>query len=308
MRLRYRKSVRAAKMNILVHICGEFGFFIVLLLFAQVSFAQTALSGEAISASAQGAGLTVTPSGREQPFIEKNPYGEINWTDGYIIAYGKAEITKGLDKDICISMARRAALLDAHARALEMIQEINLDGDTTVKSFVSKNSRLFYRLKGVIASVEPFEHQEVNGFYTVKIKLPFYGVKGVQAVFLNAYVKSSIQNPAAQASGARVVIDARGMGLKPAMFVGVKDQTGKTVYTAKDVDAAALKNKGMAQYVTSVTVKQNDVLFNAMAVSGKENGTIVISPSDEEKLKQADRNGDALSNGNVVIITDPPHT
>lgn len=257
------------------------------------------------SEPAQTTGLSVSSSASGD-LIEKNPYGEINWTNGTIIAYGKAVITMGLDKDICNSMARRAAILDAHARVLEMIQRINLDGDTTVHGFVSKNSRLFYRLKGLLARVEPFEEHADNGFYNVKIEVPFYGVRGVQAIFLNAYIKSGIRKAQEQASGARVVINAKGTGLKPALFVNIKDQSGKTVYTAKDVGTAVLKNNGMAHYVTSATLLQDDVQIHAVAASGKQKGNIVISSPDAEKLKQTDKNGSALSNGNVVIISDSP--
>ncbi len=253
----------------------------------------------------QSAGLSVTPSASQSPFIEKTPYGEINWTDGYIIAYGKGKITKGLNEDICNAMAKRAAMLDAHARVLEMIQNVNLDGDTTIKGFVSKDSKLFYRLKGLIARVEPFEENKENGFYNVKIKIPFYGAKGVQAVFLNAYLRSTITKTGTAASDKRIVIDARGTGLKPSMFVKIMDDKNKDVYTAKDVDRAMLKSKGMVEYVTSTTLQSGDVEAKTLKAEGKQDGNIVVSSSDADRIKQAG-NDSALSNGNVVVITDSP--
>ncbi len=238
-------------------------------------------------------------------FIEKTPYGEINWTDGYIIAYGKGAIPKGLNQDICDSMAKRAAILDAHARALEMAQNINLDGDSTVKGFVSKDSRLFYRLKGLIARVVPFDQYKNGDFYNVKIKVPFYGMRGMQVVFLNAYIKSNSKSVKALPTNNRIVIDARGTGLKPALFVRIKDQTGNNVYTVKDVDRSSLQHRGMIQYVTSTTIQPDDVQAKAVNAYGRQNGNIVISSSDADKLKQKGSDS-ALSSGNVVVITDSP--
>jgi hypothetical protein len=238
-------------------------------------------------------------------FIEKTPYGEINWTDGYIIAYGKGDIPKGLNQDICDSMAKRAAILDAHARALEMAQGINLDGDSTVKGFVSKDSRLFYRLKGLIARVVPFDQYKNGDFYNVKIKVPFYGMGGMQVVFLNAYIKSNNKSVKALQTNNRIVIDARGTGLKPALFVRIKDQTGNNVYTVKDVDRSSLQHRGMIRYVTSTTLQPDDVQAKAVKADGRQNGNIVISSSDADKLKQKGSDS-ALSSGNVVVITDSP--
>ena len=250
------------------------------------------------------AGLAVTQSATGE-LIDRTPYGEINWTQGYIIAYGKGEIPKGLNKEICDSMAKRAALIDAHARALELAQGVNLDGDMSVGKYVSKNSRLFYRLKGLVARVKPFEQNRENDVYSIKIKVPFYGINGVQTVFLNSYVKTGNKSIALSPTDKRIVIDARGTGLKPAMFVRIEDQSGNNIYSAQDVSRNALQNKGMVQYVTATTITQTDIQATALKADGRQNGNIVLSPADAGKLKQ-DGIRSALSGGNVVVITDSP--
>ncbi len=244
------------------------------------------------------ANLAVTQSATGD-LIDRTPYGEINWTQGYIIAYGKGDIPKGLNKDICDSMAKRAALIDAHARALEMAQGVNLDGDMSVGTYVSKNSRLFYRLKGLVARVKPFEQYKENDVYTIKIKVPFYGINGVQTVFLNSYIKPVNKSIPPSPAKSRIVIDARGTGLKPAMFVRIEDQTGKNIYSAQDVSRSVLQNKGMVQYVTATTIKQSDIQAKALKADGRQSGNIVISPGDAGKLKQS-------GSGNVIVITDSP--
>jgi hypothetical protein len=283
---------------------GRHNLFWLSLFFMMISFSSLSFAGTIAEHMTSTSGMVVTQTS-VSPLIEETPYGKINWTDGYVIAYGKAKIAKGLNHDVCICIAKRAAILDARARALEMIQEVNLDGNITVKGFVSKDSRLFYRLKGLIARMKPFKQYKHEDFYNVEMKVPFYGVYGIEVVFLNAYVKSNNKRIKGLSTDNRIIIDARGTGLKPALFVKIKDQTGKNVYTTKDVDTAYLQNKGMVQYVTSTSIQQGDVQIKALNVDGRQDGNIVISSSDAAMFKQMD-NDNAISDGNVVVITDSP--
>ncbi|MCL5278152.1 MAG: hypothetical protein M1517_10335, partial [Deltaproteobacteria bacterium] len=101
----------------------------------------------------------------------------------------------------------------------------------------------------------------------------------------------------------RVVIDARGTGLRPALFVKIKDQTGRDIYTARDVSMSRLQDRGMAEYVTSTATEQGDVVVRALSAAGPEHSDIVVSFADADRLTGADG---ALPGGNVVIIADPP--
>ena len=273
--------------------------FLMMWSFPVLSFAGTGADESGVKVTTTGtAGLPVTQSATGD-LIDRTPYGEINWTQGYIIAYGKGDIPKGLNEDICDSMAKRAALIDAHARALEMAQGINLDGDISVGKYVSKNSRLFYRLKGLVARVKPFEQYRGNDIYTIKIRVPFYGINGIQTVFLNSYVKQNNKSISPPPAKGRIVIDARGTGLKPAMFAKIEDQTGENVYTAQDVSRSVLQEKGLVQYVTATTITQGDIQAKALKADGRQNSNIVISPGDAGKMKQA-------GSVNVIVITDSP--
>lgn len=256
------------------------------------------------TSTAAEAGLSVTPLTVESPLIEKTPYGEINWTSGYIVAYGTGAITRGLDQDICDTLAQRAALLDAHTKVLAIIQHINIDGNATIRSFVAKNDKLLYSLKGLIARVKPFEENKADDLYHVRIRVPFYGVKGIQAIFLETYLRSGSANSSAAPSDKRIVIDARGTGVRPSLFVRIITDSGRTVYTARDVDRSVLRSKGMAAYRISTTSRSGDTDIKALQAEGKQSGNLVISSSDAETLKQPD-NKRAFSNGHVVIITDP---
>lgn len=259
-------------------------------------------SGEGMTAGTAVLSVTQSATG---DLIDTTPYGEVNWTQGYIIAYGRGIIPQGVNQDICDSMAKRAAMLDAHARALEIAQGLNIDGDSTVSRFVAKNSRLLYRLKGLIARVKPFDQEKENGFYTVKIKVPFYGINGIQVVFLRSYIKSDTAAVQPVPANHKIIIDARGTGLEPALFIKIRDQAGNVVYTAKDVGREALQIRGMVQYVTATTVQKDDIQARALKASGSKKGDVIISTPDAAEMMQKN-NKNALATGNVVVITDSP--
>ncbi len=283
---------------------GWYFLFLLSLFLITILFSSSAFAGTIAEQITNTSGIVVTQSA-VGPLIEVTPYGEINWTDGYVIAYGKGKISRGLNKDVCVCMAERTAILDARSRAFQMIEKINLDGDITVKDFVSKDSRLFYRLKGLIARVKPLKQYVQAGFYNVEMKIPFYGVYGIEVVFLSSYVKSNNKRIKGLSTDDRIIIDARGTGLKPSLFVKVKDQTGKNVYSAKDVDMAYLQDKGMVQYVTSTTMQPGDVSVKALKADGRQNGNIVISSSDAAIFMQMDKDS-VLSKDTVLVIMDPP--
>ncbi|MCL4479493.1 MAG: hypothetical protein M1381_10405 [Deltaproteobacteria bacterium] len=288
-------------------------FLIIMLVWASIAYAQTETGFTEATINSKGSahvqGITAvsafTDSSSSAPLIVKNAYGYINWGQGYAIAYGKGKIINGYNKKICISMARRAALIDAHAVAIEMIEKMNLDGDKSVSDFISKDTRLFYRLKGIIARVKPFEEHANNGVYSVKIRVPFYGIKGIAAIFINAYVKAKPWSGTANnVSKKRLIIDARGIGLKPVMFIKVLDQHDVDLYTAGSVNKTELINNGMVSYDLTTTSQAGDVYIKAIKTSGNSGSNIVIDNPDAAKLEQDRKAVNALSSGNVVIITD----
>ncbi|MCL5792694.1 MAG: hypothetical protein M1332_06830, partial [Deltaproteobacteria bacterium] len=96
-------------------------FLIIMLVWASIAYAQTETGFTEATINSKGSahvqGITAvsafTDSSSSAPLIVKNAYGYINWGQGYAIAYGKGKIINGYNKKICISMARRAALIDA---------------------------------------------------------------------------------------------------------------------------------------------------------------------------------------------------
>lgn len=221
----------------------------------------------------------------QEPVIGRSINGEINWTDGYIIAYGKANILQGPDKNICYIIARRSAILSARTNALKLIEDINLDGDTSMKSFLINNSRWVYRLKSLIARTSAYEHHIKQGVYYVSIKVPFDGAYGIRSTFLYVNHASIPAHKESLMNSHRTVIDARGINFKPALFIKIKDQnSGKNVCAMENFNLSILRGDTAVNYITNTSLKSDDILIKALKACGNQNGNIIVQFSETEKI------------------------
>lgn len=184
--------------------------------------------------------------------VQEFPHGTLNWRDGYILVRGTAK--KSGNDAMAVAKARRAAQLDAYGLALQIISGINFDPEETAKQRINKAPTLEYRLKGLIRGAELVEEKSLDkDTYQVTIKVPIRGIKGVQQAFLDTM---DYKDPGAPVREAReddevtgVVVDARGLGLNPALFPEIVDEEGNPVYSVDMVSAPSLSRRGMAAYV-----------------------------------------------------------
>ena len=194
-----------------------------------------------------------------KPLIQKFTGGEINWEDGYIVVTGGAKL-KGKDAK-SEAEAKRAAQVDAYTRALEIVNGMNIDPDQTVASRIKKSPETEYKLQGLIRGSDIISEKNADKNYQVMIKVPLRGIMGIQKPFVNKKENSGFQPSPKEAKKDEftgVVVDARGLGLKPALFPQIVDEDGNVVYDVKMVEAASLIERGGAAYVVGDLETSND--------------------------------------------------
>ncbi len=187
-----------------------------------------------------------------QPLVQPFPHGELNWRDGYLLAKGAAKLDAKDEKSK--AKAKRAARLDAYGIALQMVSGINFDPEETVEQRIKRAPRVEYSLRGLIRGAEVVDEEAKDGIYQVTIKVPLRGIKGVQQAFLDNMKVEPPKGPVKEAEKddvyTGVIVDARGIGLDPAVFPEVVDESGEPVYSLQMIEPSALKQRGAAAYVT----------------------------------------------------------
>ncbi|HEX4622332.1 MAG TPA: hypothetical protein VH208_12260 [Myxococcaceae bacterium] len=201
--------------------------------------------------------------------------------------------------------AERAAQLDALRNLLAQVKGIQVSGGKTVGDQMAAKDELKGKVEGA-----------VKGFKVVKKR--YFADNGVEIdveVPLAALTEvvddgGDSKTAAIHSEGAEkntgLVVDARGLDVKPALAPRLLDESGKALYGIDCLSADAKKSSGVASYVKSLEeAKKNMRVGDRPLVlkAAKAQGTdLVLSADDVKKL--AESNNSYLAQGRVVIVTN----
>jgi hypothetical protein len=106
-----------------------------------------------------------------------------------------------------------------------------------------------------------------------------------------------------------LVIDARGLGLKPALLPKVVDQQGQEIYVGQIVTRTNAVEQGVAGYARDVNaaannfrVTDNPAVMKGLAASGAANTDVIVGEADAQTLRQLASRGEFLENCRVIIV------
>ena len=100
-----------------------------------------------------------------------------------------------------------------------------------------------------------------------------------------------------------LVVDARGLGLRPAMSPVILTDEGVPIYGHRDLDYDLVTTKGMAGYTIdptkAVRAGAHPLVVKAVAVTGNRP---VITKADAEQVQAANADDHFLDNLSVVLV------
>jgi hypothetical protein len=106
-----------------------------------------------------------------------------------------------------------------------------------------------------------------------------------------------------------LVIDGRGLGLKPALLPRIVDAQGQEIYVGQVVTRTNAVVQGVAGYAKDVNaaannfrVTDNPAVIKGLRASGAARTDIVVAQADAEMLRQLGSKGDFLQNCRVIIV------
>lgn len=117
--------------------------------------------------------------------------------------------------------------------------------------------------------------------------------------------------PAAPPAYTGLVIDARGIGARPAMSPRVFDEDGKELYGSAQVEREYAISQGMSGYARDLTAAQanarvtaHPVTVKGTKVSGAGRADIIISNADAQLIRAAAENASFMKKCRVMIVLD----
>ena len=271
--------------------------------------------------------------------------GNINWTQQLMKCTGLGGPNPDLPLATQRASAIRAAKLDALRNLLETIKGVSLTSETTVENSLVVNDLIRTRVEGALKAFRVVDTRYMStGDVEVDVEIPLTGViadallpqdfgggilmTGGQLLcptcgqpwpagkpvppgttLIQADVGTTALTGSSVYTG--LVIDARGLGVRPAMAPKVLDDRGDEVYGSRYVSREYAVDIGMVGYEKDIDrarmnerVADNPLIVRAVEASGPNKTDVIISSADAMKIHNAASNMNFLQHCKVMFILE----
>ena len=250
--------------------------------------------------------------------------GSVNYADRTITAIGIGFIPENA---INAGQARRSALRiskqDALRNLVEIVNGVVVTSETTVSGAMF-DDEIKTKVKGVIRGAEQVGDPKYLSDTSVEVT---YQVKksGISEVLITTAIisavlentgtekKSVINKTIDPSSGdiTGIIIDAKGLKVRPALAPKVIDKDGGIVYGPGDYSREYAVTQGVVGYsktIESATkdsrVEGNPLVIKATGVSGQNSTDVIIGNDDIKRVGSANTSYGVLKDCRVIILLD----
>lgn len=272
--------------------------------------------------------------------------GAVDWTNQLIRATGIGAPNPNLPMAAQRAGALRAAKLEALRNLLEMVKGLALTSETTVEDAMISSDVINTRVEGAVRGFRVVDTRYMStGDVEVDVEVPMTGIvldavlgesfgggallsgaqlvcptcgqpwpagkpvpPGVNLVSIGD-AAGSTSSPNAVYSG--LIIDARGLGLRPAMAPKVLDEGSQEIYGTKFVNRDYAVDIGMVGYEKDMgrarsneRVASNALIVKAIRAAGPNKTDVVVATADAAKIHNAAANMNFLQQCKVMFILD----
>ena len=257
--------------------------------------------------------------------------GSVNWSQGIITSIGiGSPPEKYYGKPQARPMALRAAQLDAYRNLLEVTEGVRINSVTVVEDSMVANDMIRSQVNGMVKGAQVIKKEYLSdGTVEVTIAMSLRG--GFAQLILPTDIKQVPEiktippsTPApleaekvgeiptlAPAIYTGLVVDARGLGARPAMSPKILDESGQEVYGSAYVSREFAVQQGMAGYAKDLTSSQTNprvtnepLTVKGLKTEGPGQSDLVISNADAGKIRSASENLSFLKKCRVMIVLD----
>lgn len=242
----------------------------------------------------------------DEPIVEKLEHGQVDWSAKTVIVTGSGAPNLKLENVAKVRLAaERAAQLDAYRKVLESLKGVRITATELGSAALSK-VQVRTQVQGLIRGCKTVDTRYYSdGAVDVVLKCPLDG--GLAAVLAPGTGKKAVPTDG-EAKYSGLIVDATGVGAKPALAPRLTDEAGSELYVIDMVGPNHLRKRGMAGFTRSVDeakkdarVGKNPLVVKATGV-GEADTDILLSATDAAKLEKG--NLGFLAEGRVVIATD----
>jgi hypothetical protein len=246
--------------------------------------------------------------------------GSIDWTNRIIYSKGIGAPNPDMPEAAQRPGAIRAGQQIALRNALETLKGIYLTSSTTVENFMVKNDVIQSKVSGFVRGFEQKGKEKYmsDGSVEVTMSIPLDGIGGIGEQLLSPMVGEKPSITAFEGTKAKkstvfsgLIIDCRGLNVKPALSPKVLDESGKEVYGSAYVSREWAVKYGIVGYAKDVKaaakldrVGKTPGQIKAVKASGDNATDVAISADDASSVRSAAQNLKFLSECRVILVVD----
>ena len=259
-------------------------------------------------------------SAMAQSYLQNIGEGTVNWTKGVIQGKGiGAPPEKFYGKPNARPMAIRAAKIVALRNILETVNGVRVDSNTVVKDFAVQSDMIRSQVEGMVRGAREVNVEYMSdGTVEVIMEISMFGSFSqllLPETVMDVPTEAPGAEPGAAAPSSAVltglVVDARGLGVRPAMAPKILDEAGQEVYGSAFVSREFAVQQGMSGYAKDLgSAKQNQrvtanpLVVKGLRVEGPGQCDIVISNTDAVRLRNSAADLSFLEKCRVMIVVD----
>ncbi len=242
--------------------------------------------------------------------------GKVDWTTGVITAVGiGAPPAQPANAAQARAMAERAAQVVAYRNLLEAIKGVRVDSTTTVENFMVTSDVIRTEVSGIIQGATVMDKKYMSdGSVEVTVGMKLTGALA-DALMPKGVTPPPTPGAAPGAAAGQLytglVVDARGLGVRPALAPKVLNEDGKEVYGSAWISRDYAVREGMVGYLkdpaaaqTNPRVADKPLMVKALKASGDARVDTVISNADAAAIQSASQNLSMLEKCRVIILVD----
>lgn len=282
-----------------------------------IRFIFAVLIGTSLAMAQYGYG--VTPGA----VVEDLGNGAINYSQGIITATGIGSIPEyAVNAGQARAMAIRAAKTDARRQLVELVNGITLNSETTMKNRMA-DEVVQEKVSGVIRGA--YQVGDVRYLSDTSVELTMAvsmsGISEIVTPDASAFVAppalTGPQPPEAALPAAAsgpltgIIIDARGLGVRPAMAPKIVGPNNSTVYGPGHYTRDFAIQFGVTGYSKSLEaaqedqrVKGNPLVVRGVSAQGSNSADIVVDSPTAWKIQSAEQKYGILKACRVLILLD----
>lgn len=282
--------------------------------------------------------------------VEQVGPGTVNWTQGYLEANGEAAYPQGRSGAQARLMARRGAIIDAQRNLLEVMEGVRISAESVMKDLELVSDEVRTRVEGVIKGAVIVREQDKGDAYQVTLRLPLGGdlaalVRTLQAEPEKVDPRLSREEvgrfsppqlppvPQAKPTPGKetlaplplprveagpytgLLIDCRGLGVKPSMSPKIRRADGTEVWGTLSVSSEYVNAYGIVAYLRDpkdlthpdivARIGQRPLVVRAIGAVGKFHTDPLLSDEDVRRVLEENARYYFLDQMRVAFLVDP---